>query len=97
MTSSEFGSIGHLAGRFFGALLPFGPPQPDERWAEDHLLPGEQALWQRMSGPDRRHAIGVARRTVADLGGPDAEDRLVLAHGATAGGRRWAERRWAGR
>lgn len=70
MASSEFGSIGHLAGRFFGALLPFGPGEPDERWAEDHLLPGEQALWRRMSGPDRRHAVGVARRTVADLAGP---------------------------
>lgn len=69
--SREFGSIRHLAGRFFGALLPFGPPDPDERWARDHLLPAEQVLWQRMSGPDRRHAIGVARRTVDELTPPD--------------------------
>ena len=66
-TSREFGSIRHLAGRFFDALVPIGPPDTDERWAEGHLLPGEQALWRRMSGPDRRHAVGVARRTIDDL------------------------------
>ena len=26
------------------------------------LREGELALWRRMSGPDRRHAVGVARR-----------------------------------
>ena len=62
-SSREFGSIRHLAGRFFAALVPIGPPDADERWAEEHLLPGEQALWRRMSGRDRRHAVGVARRT----------------------------------
>jgi hypothetical protein len=65
--SGEFGSLPHLAGRFFGALLPFGPPRGDEQWAQDQLLPGEQTLWQRMSGADRRHAVGVARRTVDEL------------------------------
>jgi HD domain len=72
----EFGSIGHLAGRFFGALLPFGPPAADERWVEGHLLPGEWSLWTRMSGADRRHAVGVARRTVSELGG-DTEPTVV--------------------
>lgn len=80
----EFGSIGHLAGRFFGALLPFGPPDADERWAAAHLLPGERSLWRRMSGPDRRHAVGVARRTVVDLSvddrvGPHQVGREVVA------------------
>ncbi len=82
-TSGEFGSLRHLAGRFFGALLPFGPPQPDERWAQDHLLAGERTLWQRMSGADRRHAVGVARRTVDELAqaGPPPEpaSRAVVA------------------
>lgn len=58
----------HLARRFVGALDPRGPAVPDERWAMDHLGPGEVALWCRMSGPDRRHAVGVARTVVARLG-----------------------------
>ena len=82
-TSGEFGSLRHLAGRFFGALLPFGPPEPDERWAQDHLLAEERTLWQRMSGADRRHAVGVARRTVDELtdADPPSEpvDRAVVA------------------
>jgi hypothetical protein len=57
----EFGSFGHLAKRFFGAVDPRGPRPSDDAWALALLLPGEAELWQRMSGPDRRHAIGVAR------------------------------------
>jgi hypothetical protein len=83
MTSTgEFGSLRHLAGRFFGALLPVGPRAEDERWARAHLLPGEQALWRRMSRPDRRHAVGVARRTVEEVdrdGGPAGAGRSVIA------------------
>jgi len=52
----------HLAKRFFGSLPPGGPPAADEAWARSHLSPGEVALWGRMSGPDRRHAVGVARQ-----------------------------------
>lgn len=69
----EFGSFGHLAARFFGALSPAGPSAGDEAWALGQLLPGEQALWRRMSGPDRRHAVGVAREVVARLGAPGGE------------------------
>jgi hypothetical protein len=32
-----------------------------------------------MAGPDRRHAVGVARRVAAALGGEDAAGRAVLA------------------
>lgn len=39
---------------------------------------GSHGLWQRMSGPDRRHAVGVARRVVATLG-PAAVPSPVLA------------------
>lgn len=41
------------------------------------MLPGEQALWARMSVADRRHAVGVAR-DVADMLGAEAS-RPVLA------------------
>ncbi len=71
---SEFG---HLVRRFFGTLWPAGPPPRDEAWAADHLLPGEVALWRRMSGPDRRHAVGVARRAAVRLG--PAATRPVMA------------------
>jgi hypothetical protein len=46
-------------------------------WAIASLLPGEVPLWQRMSGADRRHAVGVARRAQAALG--EAATRAVLA------------------
>jgi CRISPR-associated nuclease/helicase Cas3-like protein len=59
---------GHLVRRFLGSLRPGGPPPADEAWARDALLAGERVLWDRMSGPDRRHAVGVARRTEAALG-----------------------------
>lgn len=68
----------HLARRFFGALDPRGPSVDDEGWVADALAPGEQALWRRMSGPDRRHAVGVARDVVARLG-DDAATRPVVA------------------
>jgi hypothetical protein len=65
--SSGFGSFRHLAERFFGALDPRGPDPVEEAWALGWLLPGEQQLWNRMSGPDRRHAAGVAREVAALL------------------------------
>jgi hypothetical protein len=68
MGASEFGSFRHLAARFFGALSPAGPRRADDEWALGQLLPGEQGLWRRMSGPDRRHAVGVARDTASLLG-----------------------------
>lgn len=59
---------GHLIRRFAGSLRP-GPPAPaDAAWAESQLLPTEVELWRRMRNPDRRHAIGVARRVERSLG-----------------------------
>lgn len=69
-------SAAHLTRRFFGSLIPFGPPAADDSWARDHLLDGEQELWVRMSRQDRRHAIGVARRVEQAL---DSPDRAVIA------------------
>lgn len=58
----------HLAGRLAGSLWPGGPPAAGERWARSWLLPGEVRLWTRLSGPDRRHAVGVAREVSRQLG-----------------------------
>jgi hypothetical protein len=71
-----FGSAWHLAGRFFGSLAPFGPSRSDEQWALTQLTEAEQALFGRMSPPDRRHAIRVAndalRLSERRLGGGSA-------------------------
>ena len=66
----------HLARRFVGSLRPGGPGADAEAWARSFLVPGEERLWARLSGPDRRHAVGVARRVEAALPGAD---RPVLA------------------
>jgi hypothetical protein len=67
----------HLARRFLGSLRPGGPAAGDEAWARAQLTAGEAALWGRMDGPDRRHAVGVGRRAATLLG--DAATRPVLA------------------
>ena len=68
----------HLTKRFVGSLWPFGPRSGDDDWATAHLLDGERELWRRMSAQDRRHSIGVARRTVSALG-EDATRPVVAA------------------
>jgi hypothetical protein len=78
VASQGFGSWKHLAERFFGALSPAGPAPEDEAWACSSLLDGELVLWDRMSGPDRRHAVGVARETVRLLE-PGSPPREVVA------------------
>jgi hypothetical protein len=69
--------LGHLVRRFVGSLRPGGPSSADERWARRQLLSGETELWDRMSGADRRHAVGVARRACEELG--PAVSRPVVA------------------
>ena len=64
----------HLTKRFFGSIVPLGPSQEDDQWATSNLVEGEVALWARMSAQDRRHAAGVARRTVCLLYTSDAAD-----------------------
>jgi hypothetical protein len=61
-------SASHLVRRFFGSVLPVGPSAVDEEWVQERLLPAEHDLWRRMSGADRRHAVGVARRVERGLG-----------------------------
>jgi hypothetical protein len=74
----RLGHLGHLAGRWAGSLSPRPPAPPDERWALGWLGPGEATLWSRLSNPDRRHAIGVARRVV-DAAGPGVDRWIVAA------------------
>jgi len=59
----RFGSLRHLAARFFSAVSPASPSAQSDDWARSWLLPGERELWKRMSGPDRRHAVAVARES----------------------------------
>ena len=54
----------HLALRLLTSLSGRPPDVAEEVWAESHLLPGELALWRRMSNQDRRHSAKVARRFV---------------------------------
>ncbi len=68
----------HLVKRFFGSVIPRGPKPADEAWALDQLLDGERTLWARMSRNDRRHAVGVARDVVQELG-PGATRPVVAA------------------
>jgi hypothetical protein len=77
--SARFGSPRHLARRFFTSLRSTPPPAADDAWAEGHLLAGEAVLWRRLSGPDRRHAIGVGRGAIDLLGGEAVAERAVVA------------------
>ena len=75
---SRLGGVVHLVTRFVGSLDPRPPSPADAAWAEAHLGLGETVVWRSLSAPDRRHSIGVARRTVDALG-PDADRPVVAA------------------
>jgi hypothetical protein len=68
-----------LVRRFLASLSPRPPDGADERWAMSQLTMAEQTLWWRMSAPDRRHAVGVARR-VAAVDGQRAVVAAALLH-----------------
>ena len=71
--------LAHLTRRFFGSLRPGGPSSVDQAWAEAQLLPGEQAIWCQLSGPDRRHSAAVAREVELRLGPSVARPVLAAA------------------
>jgi hypothetical protein len=64
--------------RFLGSLSRRAPSAPDEAWASTHLLAAEQPIWAAMAAADRRHAIEVARRLIAEVG-PDAPRPVMAA------------------
>lgn len=57
----------HLTRRFWSSLRPGPPSATDEEWALQHLNPGQQLIWARLTNPDRRHAVGVGRSVAAAL------------------------------
>ena len=69
-------SPGHLARRLIGSLSRREPDHADTAWAHAHLLASESLLWHRLSAPDRRHSIDVARR-FESLGGPWSRDEIA--------------------
>ncbi len=62
--SNPIVKVWHLAARFVTSLPPTPPSVDDEVWVDEHLLPGERALWVQLSNQDRRHSAAVARRFV---------------------------------
>jgi hypothetical protein len=70
--------ISHLSQRFAASLWPGGPSRSETSWALDHLSEAEAELWMRMPGPDRRHAVRVARRVERALG-HEAEREVIAA------------------
>ena len=73
------GRAAHLVRRFFGSLWPGGPSRRREGWVATVLSPPEHRLWRRMSGPDRRHAVAVARRVDKAMGGAAGKPVLAAA------------------
>ncbi|MEY3360794.1 MAG: hypothetical protein RL531_513 [Actinomycetota bacterium] len=69
----------HLVRRFLGALSPAAPRDADTEWAESRLTDPERVVFAAMANHDRRHAIGVARRTVEALGPAGPEDVAAAA------------------
>jgi hypothetical protein len=67
----------HLSVRFVQSLSPAPPSPADEAWVATVLGPGELQIWRRLSPPDRRHAVGVARRV--QQAGAVPHERWVLA------------------
>ena len=69
----------HLVKRFFGSLAPVGLSRADAAWAQQQLLAAEVDIWQQMSRPDRRHAVGVAHRVERALGAEATRPVLAAA------------------
>jgi hypothetical protein len=68
---------GHLVRRFFGSVAARRLTPDEEAWVASHLLASEAELWARLRRADRRHAVGVARRSETALGA--AATRPVMA------------------
>ena len=67
----------HLVRRFLGSVRPGPPPPGDVDWLASFTTAEERALFERMSNPDRRHSLEVARMVAAEL--PDADRDVLVA------------------
>lgn len=67
----------HWSARFVSSVRPGPPRAADRAWAHGLLSDPERRLFDRMSNPDQRHAIAVARRVDATLE-PDDPRRPAL-------------------
>ncbi len=63
----------HWTGRFVRSARPGPPSSADIEWADEHLTEREQILFRRMSNPDRRHSIGVARAVAGQVDALDVD------------------------
>ncbi len=72
-------SLVHLARRFVGSVRPGAPAHRDEQWALSKLTDAERELWQQMTNPDRRHAVGVAQMVASELGSEAVRPVLAAA------------------
>ena len=57
----------HWSGRFVASIRPGRPAASELAWAATQLSAEEILLFGRMSNPDQRHSIAVARRAEPDL------------------------------
>jgi hypothetical protein len=71
--------LSHLSRRFFTSLRPGGPSAADRQWVSSQLSDAEFDLWRKMSGPDRRHSVTVARRVERSLGHEASREILAAA------------------
>jgi hypothetical protein len=70
----------HWTARFFTSVRPGRPAAEDETWAAELLSDRERPLFARMSNPDRRHALGVAREVDRTLDpSTDKRDTVLVA------------------
>ena len=58
--------VWHLVARFVTSLSPTPPPAEHEAWVDEHLLPGERAVWVQLNNQDRRHSALVAQRFIVE-------------------------------
>lgn len=72
-------NVGHLVGRFFASLWPFGPKTATIAWVGEYLSAAEMSLWRASSKPDRRHSAAVARRLGTLLADHEPVPREVVA------------------
>ncbi len=69
--------VRHLVRRFVGSLSRRPLDAGDDLWATSFMTHAEARLWHLMPSPDRRHAVEVARRFLANR--PEASRDEVAA------------------